>query len=92
MLASLKQLNLQPTVFDTENKVIKIGSVILDQPVFSQYDYTGNRPEDTTKTILKKDVEKITGLQWNTEGWHVSVNNISLKDGAIAIEREGRHL
>ncbi|HEY9362294.1 MAG TPA: hypothetical protein VIQ00_03450, partial [Chitinophagaceae bacterium] len=36
----------------------------------------------------EEDIEA-SGLQWNTEGWQVLVKNVSLKNGGIAIEREG---
>jgi len=88
MLASLKQLNLHADLFDTENKVIKIGTITLDEPVFSHYDYTGRRPRGTSANIPEA-IPETSGLQWNTEGWNVSVKNILLKNGAVAIEREG---
>ena len=88
MLASLKQLNLHADLFDTENKIIKIGTITLDEPVFSHYDYTGRRPRDTS-TNIPETIPETSGLQWNTEGWNVSVKNILLKNGTVAIEREG---
>ncbi len=88
MLASINKATIRADQFDMENKMIKIGSVVLEKPVFSHYDYTGNRPADTTKQIIK-EIPKVPGLQWNSEGWQLSVKSISLKDGAVAIEREG---
>ena len=90
MLASINKGTLRADLFDMQNKVIKIGSIVLDQPVFSHYDYTGNRPRDTTHKI-KKTPAKTSPYQWNTEQWQVSVKSILLKDGAVAIEREGKH-
>ena len=89
MLVSLKQLNLRADVFDMEKKIIKIGSIALDKPVFSQYAYKGRRPKDTTSVKIEKEIEEVEGLQWNTDRWQVSVKNIYLKEAAVAIEREG---
>lgn len=88
MLGSVNQLNLHADQFDTENKIIKIGDITLDQPVFSMYDYTGKRPTDTT-TKTTTEIPDESGLQWNTDGWHLTVKKIILKNGAVALEREG---
>ncbi len=88
MLISLDKLNLRADEFDTKNKVIKIGSISLEKPLFAMYDYTGNRPQDSSQAISISDIEP-EGLQWNPEGWYVSVKNISLKNGGLAFEREG---
>lgn len=89
MFASVKQLNLHADLFDMEHKLIKVGSVRLDEPIFSHYDYTGRRPRDTTSAKLAAPELEATGLQWNTEGWQLSVKNILLENGKVAIEREG---
>ena len=47
-LISLNKLDFDADIFDLKNNVIHISSVIIDQPFFSQYDYNGKRPEDTT--------------------------------------------
>ncbi|MDP4282928.1 MAG: translocation/assembly module TamB domain-containing protein [Bacteroidota bacterium] len=88
ILVSLDKLDLRADQFDTEKKIIKIGTINIDEPVFSQYDYTGNRPEDTTKKAIDNTPDP-SGLEWNTDGWHILVKNIILKNGALAIEKEG---
>ena len=54
--------------------------MIIDHPLFTQYDYAGKRPEDTTSSPINETPEETTGLQWNTDGWRVSskANCISL--------------
>ncbi len=89
MLVSLNQLNLRADRFDLENKKIQIGTITIDKPVFSQYDYTGKRPPKTTINSIT-NADELSGLQWNPDGWHITANNITLKDGAVAIEREGK--
>ncbi|MEO5649263.1 MAG: hypothetical protein ABIR03_04970 [Ginsengibacter sp.] len=89
MLVSLGRLNLHANLLDLKNKIIKISSLSLDKPLFSQYDYTGRRPKETTTINVQKEDKRIEGLQWNAEAWRIFVKNISLKNGGVAIEREG---
>src|ERR1019366_2809460 len=48
LLVSLNKLNLNADTFDLSRNIININSVTIDHPLFSQYDYDGNEPEDTT--------------------------------------------
>ncbi len=88
MLVSLNKLNLHTDVFDIQNKIIKLGDLLLDKPDFSLYDYTGRRPVNTS-IVVKKEITDPSALQWNTDGWHVSAKNVSLVNGTVAIESEG---
>jgi hypothetical protein len=90
MLVSVSKLNVHANEFDTKNRIIKISTVTLDHPSFSLYDYTGKRPTDTTSSpeIIAPETP---GLQWNTDGWQLLVNKLSLNDGLAAIEREGTY-
>src|SRR6185437_16761154 len=87
---SVRKLNVHADEFDTKNRIIKISTVTLDHPSFSLYDYTGKRPTDTTSSpeIIAPETP---GLQWNTDGWQLLVNKLSLNDGLAAIEREGTY-
>ncbi|MEO6818162.1 MAG: translocation/assembly module TamB domain-containing protein [Ginsengibacter sp.] len=87
-LYAVGEMNVQANRFDLANNVIDIATISLYKPIYSKYDYTGTRPE---LPVIKKE---ITGpdssmLQWNTGGWRIQVKNINLKDGNIALEREG---
>lgn len=88
MLASIQKGTIRADVFDMQNKVIKIGSIVLEKPVFSQYQYKGNRPPVPKKTVTQ-NLPPPSGLQWNKQQWVLSVKSILLKNGAVAIEREG---
>lgn len=91
MLVTLNRFNLHADQFDTKNRVIKINTISLDHPSFTQYDYTGNRPSDTTQTADPAEAEEQQGLQWNPDGWQLSVNKLTIDDGLVAIEREGNY-
>lgn len=87
MLASVTQLNIHADEFDLNKKVIRISSIDLNRPSFSLYDYTGKRPVDTSSS--KKNITSQVDSPWNSEGWQLYINKLSLKDGTTAIESEG---
>ena len=41
MLVSLNKLDFNADTFDLKNNIININSLVIDHPLFSQYDYTG---------------------------------------------------
>ena len=88
ILVSLNKLSFNADTFDLKNNIINISSVIIDHPLFSQYDYNGKRPEDTTSSPAQQVGESNTAMQWNTDGWRVSVKKIQINDGGIAIEKQ----
>ena len=88
MLFSIGKMDLQADRFDLSNNVIDIGSIILDKPVFSQYGYMGKRPE-IPKVETEYSAPDSTVLQWNTGRWRIGAKSIVLKDGKVALEREG---
>ncbi len=87
-IISIGSFHLDASVFDLSNNLIKVADIKMEAPSFSQFDYTGKRPRDTT--IKKNDVHTSqNGLQWNSEGWQIYVDNIQIKNGFVANEREG---
>jgi hypothetical protein len=88
MLASVNRLNLRADVFDLQNNIVKISSLNIDHPVFAQYDYDGRRPEDTTSDPVNDIARDTAGLQWNSDGWQLSVKNVSIKNGGFAFEKQ----
>ncbi len=88
ILLSTRKLNLQADEFDINKNIIRISEIQLDKPSFSLYDYTGRRPKDTTSTPANPVIET-KGLQWNPDGWRLSVNKLSMTDGLVAVENEG---
>lgn len=92
VLISLKSLSLTADTIDLNKNVIQIRSITIDQPLFSQYDYTGNEPDDTTTAATATSIPVIAtdanALQWNTDGWRMSVNQIKITNGGLAIEKQ----
>ena len=80
---SFDKLYFTPDVFDTKNKIIKINEINLDHPLYAEYNFPGGRPQIIKDLI---DASKTNGLRWNVEDWFITVNNIKIKDGGLAIE------
>ncbi|MEO6638204.1 MAG: translocation/assembly module TamB domain-containing protein [Ginsengibacter sp.] len=87
-LISVTKLSLKADKFDLNKNIINIRSITLDHPVFSQYEYDGNRPEDTTSPPPKITDNVAGGLRWNTDDWHLFIKNIDIKNGAFALEKQ----
>jgi TamB, inner membrane protein subunit of TAM complex len=87
LLVSFNKLAFNADTFDLKNNIIHVKSLIVDHPVFTQYDYTGKEPSDTSTALAAPT--PITGkMQWNPDDWRVSINDIQITDGVIAIEKE----
>lgn len=89
MLVSLNSLNLNADTFDLNKNNIHISSLSIEHPLFTQYDYTGNKPHDTTTTALAMPFSKDSSvLQWNPDRWKIAADNIRITDGGVTIESE----
>ncbi|HVZ97946.1 MAG TPA: translocation/assembly module TamB domain-containing protein, partial [Chitinophagaceae bacterium] len=61
----------------------------LVHPVFAQYDYTGNEPADTAAPAVPvNETVSSNTLQWNEEGWKISVDKVRIDDGDLDIEKQ----
>ena len=83
-MIAFDKLNFTTDVFDTKNKIIKINEITLDHPLYAEYNYLGSRPK-----VIKAQIDQSTkpdGLRWNEEDWLLTVKNIKIKDGGLAIE------
>jgi hypothetical protein len=90
LLASVRSLHLNTDAFDLNNHVIKVNQLEMQQPFFRMYGYKGNRPVDTTSR-QKDTVSQIKNSPWNPDKWQIFANNISIRNGKVAIERESLH-
>ena len=88
MKGSVKTLYLTTNKFDIKNKQIDIKQIDLDAPVFGIYDYLGKKTLSTSPAVTKTTITDPGQLQWNPDGWQLSVGKIILKDGIFINERE----
>ncbi len=88
MKGSLKKLYLTTDKFDIKDKLIDIKQIDVDAPVFGIYDYLGRRPLSTLPAVTKTTITDPGQLQWNADGWQLSVGKIIINDGTFINERE----
>ena len=87
---SVYKLKVDADSMSLSNKMMAINTINLDNPVFYQSDYTGNRPE-----VIKKPKAATTvpaQYKWNNEGWWVAVNSIHVSNGSFQNEKETERL
>lgn len=83
---SLNKLNLDAEKFNLNNNTIKINTLSLDHPVFSQYDYNGLRPAPPLLSSPVSDTQNTTSLEWNEDNWIFTVKNLTIKDGNLLLD------
>jgi hypothetical protein len=90
LLVSLTKLGLTADSFDLNNNIIKIKSLVIDHPIYAEFNYNGNRPPRINSSPQVDSTNKKDSLQWNTDQWRISVNNLRINDGGFAIETESK--
>lgn len=89
LLVSLNKMNLYTDDFDTKNHTIKINTLLLDQPVFSETDYNGLKPPVHDPAISSPP--PVAGqLRWNTDNWLYAVHNLQIKNGTFNIANDSK--
>ncbi|MEO7960470.1 MAG: hypothetical protein ABIR19_02920, partial [Ginsengibacter sp.] len=85
---SLSRLDLQAEVFDLDKSIFNIRSINIDHPKFAQYDYTGNRPEDTSRVVVKKTTFETGKLKWNPDEIKLFIKTLNITNGTVVSERQ----
>ncbi|HEX2535024.1 MAG TPA: hypothetical protein VHK69_14870, partial [Chitinophagaceae bacterium] len=80
LYARVTALDLDADDISLERKVVDIPEIVLQDPYFHLYNYTGNRPPRPKTPSAPKAAAK-PGLQWNTAGWNVHIGRIRLSNG-----------
>lgn len=90
MKASIKRFDLTADEIDLSKKIIAINRIDMDQPVFSLYDYQGNRPAKTSVSTPPPGatLPEEGQLQWNKDGWVLSATNIHISNGTFSNDKE----
>jgi hypothetical protein len=88
MIASLKQLDMTLEGVDFAKKQLYINTLSLDAPLFSQSNYTGNRPPQGNLTTVLEKIPVISAFKWNNSGWQVRLNKLSVADGKFINNKE----
>ncbi|MBX2925981.1 MAG: translocation/assembly module TamB domain-containing protein [Chitinophagaceae bacterium] len=80
----LKKLSLEAEEIDFSKKLVNVRSLVMDEPVFSIYDYPARRP----KRPRAAQVPDASATQLNADGWLVSVKELTMNNGAFKNDRK----
>lgn len=90
MKVGLGKLDLKADMINFGKKEISIAELVLDRPVFIQSVYKGNKPKilnDNLRDIVPK-MPVLSALQWNTEGWKITLKDIVLNEASFRYDVE----
>lgn len=87
--ASMSKLHLLTDSVNLSNKKIFINSLDVNNPVFYQSNYSGNRPPKTKSTVIAVTPQP---FKWNNEGWQFGLAMLNIKNGSFQNERETERL
>ncbi|MFZ1307453.1 MAG: hypothetical protein WAT20_13075 [Ferruginibacter sp.] len=88
MKGSLKKMYLVTDEVDLSKRIIAIKQIDIERPVFGLYDYTGKKPDITIPGAVKAKITTPGQLQWNPDGWQLSIAELIVKDGTFINEKE----
>lgn len=89
MTVSLKALDLQVDEFDQNLQKFSIGNLTIDDPLFRQYDYEGNRDKLHIPRAKRKPADTSAVKQ---KGWTIIAKNIHITNGEFDNEKEDADL
>ncbi|MFN8252625.1 MAG: translocation/assembly module TamB domain-containing protein [Ferruginibacter sp.] len=88
MTIAVSKAGIVADSLDLPNKHFAISSITLDQPYFSQTNYTGNRSKLNIQSKKTVSIPVPQQFKWNNEGWVFNVNSIHITNGAFQNEKE----
>jgi len=86
MLASVKRVEANIDSLDLEKEKVMISSLILNQPVFAQTDYQGNRPSNYQSTTSTTDSNAVSNSQ--KTGFALFAKKVSITNGTYQNDKE----
>jgi TamB, inner membrane protein subunit of TAM complex len=87
MIVAINKLSLIANEIDIEKKLVNLNDVNLNEVVFAQNIYKGNRPPKVKQATSPSAINN-NELQWNTGGWIFKVNNILLQNCGFSNNRQ----
>jgi len=88
MIASLKQLDLNMESVNFKKKQVFINTLILQDPLFSQSNFKGNRPPENNLTTILEKIPVISAFKWNNSGWQIKLKKFSVSNGSFINEKQ----
>ena len=83
MKASLHKMDLTVDSVNFYTGQIYINKLLLDNPVFSQYGYKGNRPPKADLSDVLEKIPVVSAFKWNNSGWILSAKNVKIIEGSF---------
>lgn len=87
LFASLKKLDVIVDEFNISKKYISIREVYIEEPVFSQNDYEGNKPVVKDLTSVMAKIPVVSAFKWNNSGWVFKLKNLKVFNGQFLNEK-----
>ncbi|MGK2862584.1 MAG: translocation/assembly module TamB domain-containing protein [Chitinophagaceae bacterium] len=82
MTIAVSSLSLQTKDVNFNKKIIDLGSLTLEDPYFSLYNYQKLKPASTEiKAITPSPID--SALNWNEDGWIVVIDKLDIKNGTF---------
>lgn len=82
-------LAVEAEKLDLQERLVRINTLNLDAPVFSIYNYTGNRPDSLRPKYVEEVIVNDTAhLRWNPGKWDIGINEVILKKGTFKSDRQ----
>jgi len=86
---SLKALDLDAEVVNLNKKIVRINSLVIDDPSFAVYQYRGSRKARIKTAEEPEDIiNDPKKLRWNAAGWEFSLRELVINNGSLKSERE----
>lgn len=87
LFASLRKLDVVVEELNISKKILKIKEVYIEEPIFSQNDYLGNKPivKDLTSVLAK--IPGVSAFKWNNSGWIFSLKDLKVFNGRFINEK-----
>lgn len=82
-------LSIDAEKLDMQQRQIRINTLDIDQPLFSIYNYKGNRPDSLRPKYVEETIVNDPGhLRWNPGNWDIQIDEVTLKKGTFKSDRQ----
>ncbi len=84
MFFSVRSLNVDARQLSIPDKNIDINTLDLVNPLFTIYNYKGNRPARLKPVSNDNDPDTLrTGLEWNPDQWRMRIGSMVIRNGTF---------
>ncbi len=81
LMFHVRKLDVDAREFDLDKKKVVIGRIFINEPLFTIYNYPGNRPPRPKAADGEPLISGDTAITWNPDGWAMTVEQLVIKDG-----------